>query len=217
VTKFLLSVHVLAAIVAIGPVTVAASMFPPAARAALTRPGDGHAAGVARVLYRICGVYSALGLVVVVFGFFTAQSLGVLGQGWLIAAIALTALAALVLAFAVLPTQRNLIDEITAATAARADDADTAASSPGVSSPGASAAGVSVSAPVVAPPAVVPPGGVAATVLGEGASTAAPPTGGATVALARSRRLAMSAGIFNLLWVAVTVLMIVRPGSTTGA
>lgn len=30
VTKILLSLHVLAAIVAIGPVTVAASMFPPA-------------------------------------------------------------------------------------------------------------------------------------------------------------------------------------------
>lgn len=30
-TKFLLSLHVLAAILAVGPVTVAASMFPPAA------------------------------------------------------------------------------------------------------------------------------------------------------------------------------------------
>jgi len=29
-------------------------------------------------------------------------------------------------------------------------------------------------------------------------------------------RLAMTTGIFNLLWVAVTILMIVRPGSTTG-
>jgi hypothetical protein len=29
-------------------------------------------------------------------------------------------------------------------------------------------------------------------------------------------RIAMSTGIFNLLWVAVTILMIVRPGSTTG-
>jgi hypothetical protein len=30
-------------------------------------------------------------------------------------------------------------------------------------------------------------------------------------------RLAMVTGIFNLLWATVTVLMIVRPGSTTGA
>lgn len=30
-------------------------------------------------------------------------------------------------------------------------------------------------------------------------------------------RLAMLTGVFNLLWATVTVLMIVRPGSTTGA
>ncbi|MCK9895513.1 protease [Frankia sp. AgB32] len=179
-TKLLLSVHVLAAIVSIGPVAVAASMFPPAARAALAAPGDGQAAGIARVLYRICGVYSALGLVAVVFGFFTAQSLGVLGQGWLIAAIALTGLAALVLALAVLPTQRDLIDEITAAGAPTADPA------------------------AEGRPAGTLPAGTL-------------PAGAVSVALARSRRLAMSVGVFNLLWVAVTVLMIVRPGSTTGA
>ena len=34
--KFLLSVHVLAAIIFVGPVTVAASMFPPIARRSLT-------------------------------------------------------------------------------------------------------------------------------------------------------------------------------------
>ncbi|MCE7005798.1 hypothetical protein LWC34_23640 [Kibdelosporangium philippinense] len=34
---------------------------------------------------------------------------------------------------------------------------------------------------------------------------------------ARNARLAMYTGIFNVLWVIVTVLMIVRPGSTTGA
>ncbi|MFJ8884130.1 hypothetical protein ACIRJR_12055 [Streptomyces sp. NPDC102402] len=30
-------------------------------------------------------------------------------------------------------------------------------------------------------------------------------------------RLAVLTGVFNLLWATVTVLMIVRPGSTTGA
>jgi uncharacterized membrane protein len=30
-------------------------------------------------------------------------------------------------------------------------------------------------------------------------------------------RIAMVTGVFNLLWVAITVLMIVRPGSSTGA
>ena len=36
-------------------------------------------------------------------------------------------------------------------------------------------------------------------------------TGGTDV-----RALAMGAGVFNLLWATVVVLMIVRPGSTTG-
>ncbi|MFJ4825734.1 hypothetical protein ACIP5L_20930 [Streptomyces bacillaris] len=34
---------------------------------------------------------------------------------------------------------------------------------------------------------------------------------------AAAGRLAMTTGIFNLLWATVVVLMIVRPGSTTGA
>src|SRR5207342_2450482 len=50
VTKFLLAVHVIAAIVAIGPVTVAASMFPPAARKVLEAPGDASALATARLL-----------------------------------------------------------------------------------------------------------------------------------------------------------------------
>nr|WP_236705951.1 protease [Frankia sp. ACN1ag] len=216
VTKFLLSVHVLAAIVAIGPVTVAASMFPPAARAALARPGDEHSAGIARVLYRICGIYSALGLLVVVFGFFTAQSLDVLGQTWLMVAIALTGLAALVLAFAILPAQRNLIDEITAASAARVagsgagTDTDTGS---GEASPGGAPAAGAVSAmdlPTADMPTTSLPASRVAAALDSGAAT------GNGIALARTKRLAMTAGIFNLLWATVTVLMILRPGSTTG-
>jgi hypothetical protein len=34
---------------------------------------------------------------------------------------------------------------------------------------------------------------------------------------APDRRLGMRTGVFNLLWATVVVLMIVRPGSTTGA
>ncbi|AIR98602.1 putative membrane protein [Streptomyces glaucescens] len=105
VTKFLLSVHVLAAIVAIGPVTVAASMFPPAARRAMAAPDDPRATGTVRLLHRICRVYATVGVVVPVFGFATASSMGVLGDAWLIVSIALTALAALVLVALVLPWQ----------------------------------------------------------------------------------------------------------------
>ncbi|WP_336116331.1 DUF2269 family protein [Streptomyces sp. PTD9-10] len=148
-TKFLLAVHVLAAIVAIGPVTVAASMFPPAARRALAAPDDTRAAETVRLLHRICKVYAVAGVVVPVFGFATASNMGVLGSAWLIMSIGLTALAALVLAALVLPAQTALVE-------------------------------------------------------GEGTRE-------------KTVRLAMFTGVFNLLWAAVTILMIVRPGSTTGA
>jgi hypothetical protein len=144
VTKLLLSIHVLAAIVAIGPVTVAASMFPPAAR-----HGDGPAI---RLLHRVTRTYGAVAIVVPVLGGATALSLGVLTDGWLLIAIALTAVAAVVLIGVVLPGQAEVM-------------------------------------------------------------------AGGSIAPDRAlvTRLAMATGIFNLLWVVVVVLMVVRPGSTTGA
>ncbi|WP_406344185.1 DUF2269 family protein [Streptomyces sp. NBC_01578] len=152
-TKLLLSLHVLAAVLAIGPVTVAASMFPEALRHAHSDPGDREALTNLRLLHRICRVYAAIGIAVPVFGFATAGSLGVLGSGWLITSILLTAAAAATLALLILPAQ---------------DRALAAAQTPG-SSPGSAG------------------------------------------------RLAMHTGVFNLLWATVTVLMIIRPGSTTGA
>ncbi|SHI21602.1 hypothetical protein [Streptomyces sp. 3214.6] len=148
-TKFLLAVHVLAAIVAIGPVTVAASMFPPAARRALAAPDDARASETVRLLHRICQVYAAVGIAVPVFGFATASAMGVMGDAWLIVSMVLTVLAAGVLLVLVLPRQEVLVE-------------------------------------------------------GQGARET-------TV------QLAMFTGVFNLLWATVTVLMIVRPGSTTGA
>ncbi|MEG3627738.1 hypothetical protein [Streptomyces poriticola] len=176
-TKFLLSLHVLAAILAVGPVTVAASMFPPAVRRAalsgtdtagsapdlaglLPDPdgagGAGGAGGVAtvRLLHRICRVYAGLGIAVPVLGLATALAMGVLGDTWLVVSITLTTAAAGVLVAFVLPRQEELLDRLTQ------------------------------HRPV------------------ERAGTA---------------RLAMFTGVFNLLWATVTVLMIVRPGSTTGA
>ncbi|MFJ2567294.1 DUF2269 family protein [Streptomyces sp. NPDC087568] len=158
-TKFLLAVHVLAAIVAIGPVTVAASMFPPAARQALAAPEDPRAVQTVLLLLRICRVYAVVGVAVPVFGLATAKNMGVLGDTWLIMSIALTALAAVVLVALVLPRQTAIAEAL--------DE----------------------QRPV-----------------GQGGDERT-----ATV------RLAMFTGMFNLLWAAVTVLMIVRPGSTTGA
>ncbi|MEU9633753.1 hypothetical protein ACGFZZ_37505 [Streptomyces tendae] len=166
-TKFLLSLHVLAAIVAVGPVTVAASMFPAAARrvpvpapvggAGGDRDGGGADAGdvrTVRLLHRICRVYAGLGIAVPVLGFATAASMGVLGDAWLITSVTLTAVAAGLLAAFVLPRQEELLGQL----------AD-----------------------------------------------------GQPVERARTVRLAMFTGLFNLLWATVTILMIVRPGSTTGA
>jgi uncharacterized membrane protein len=150
VSKVLLSIHVLAAIIAVGPVTVAASMFPAAARRAEAEPADSHSV---RLLHRICRVYAAVGLVVPVFGLATAGSMHVLGDAWLIISIVLTALAAAVLGLLVLPWQDRLL-------AGPRDD-----------------------------PAWN----------------------------RQASRLGMYTGMFNLLWATVTVLMITRPGSTTGA
>ncbi|MEV5488633.1 hypothetical protein AB0L47_11590 [Streptomyces bobili] len=172
-TKFLLAVHVLAAIVAIGPVTVAASMFPPAARRALAAPDDARAAETVQLLHRICRVYAGVGIAVPVFGFFTAGAMGVLGDAWLIVSVVLTVLAALVLVVLVLPRQEILAE-------------GTTGDGPGTG-----------------------------TGTGSGTGTAGTATHEAT--RAATVQLAMFTGIFNLLWATVTVLMIVRPGSTTGA
>lgn len=145
----------LAAIIAIGPVTVAASMYPAAARRAT---GVDASLETVRVLHRICRVYAFLGLVVPVVGFGLAQSMNVLGSGWVITSIVLTVAAALILGLLILPAQDAVLTTLA----------------------GARTAGVAVPD------------------------------------LPTAARLAMLTGIFNLLWATVTVLMIVRPGSTTG-
>ncbi|MGW0649999.1 protease [Streptomyces umbrinus] len=182
-TKFFLVLHVLAAIVAVGPVTVAASMFPPGARRALADPGDQRAAETLRLLHRICRVYAGLGIAVPVLGFATAMSMGVLSDAWLIASMALTGIAAAVLLALVLPRQEELLEAVEAGAGTDAIT-EVAATTDTIGTTGTT--------------------GTAATT-----GIAANPR--ATV------RLAMFTGIFNLLWATVTILMIVRPGSTTGA
>ncbi|PSL51865.1 hypothetical protein B0I31_11759 [Saccharothrix carnea] len=138
-TKLLLSVHVIAAILAVGPIAVAASLFPRFARESPT--------GTAVFLHRTCRTYTVVGVAVPVFGVATGASLGVLGDAWLLVSVLLTAVAAGLLALTILPAQRRMLDGTTAS----------------------------------------------------------------------AKRLAMTTGVFNLLWAVVVVLMIVRPGSTTGA
>ncbi|MFJ8695618.1 hypothetical protein [Streptomyces roseolilacinus] len=160
-TKLLLSVHVLAAILAVGSIAVAASLFPRFAKQAVAEAPQGgeekgKAVGIAAFLHRICRIYAVAGLVVPVFGIATGAQLGVLGDAWLISSMILTALAAFLLAMAIIPGQERML------TMARQDGAAV-----------------------------------------EGLDAAA-------------TRLGMLTGIFNLVWAVVVVLMIVRPGSTTG-
>jgi hypothetical protein len=207
VTKLLLTVHVLAAIVAIGPVTVAASMFP-----AALRRGD---LAALRTLHRICRVYAALGVLVPVFGLATASSLGVLGDAWLITSIALTAVAAAVLGLVILPSQatalaRAVLPDRTAAEG----DSPGGSPTPSVAADGADASGAETGGAAA--------GGAETSVRTADVRTAGVRTAGVRTAALRvasmtaARPLGMVTGLFNLLWAVVVVLMIVRPGSTTG-
>lgn len=172
-TKFLLSLHVLAAIIAVGPVAVAASMFPRSLRRA--HEDSGAVTGL-HLLHRVCRVYAGVGIAVPVFGFATASNMHVLGSAWLITAIGLTAVAAGVLALWILPAQQAALAELGTA-------------EPGTAEPGTAEPGTSE----------------------------APPESQGGPAVRTAARLAAATGIFNLLWATVTILMIVRPGSTTGA
>ncbi|MGA5009210.1 hypothetical protein ACPCDX_29990 [Streptomyces koyangensis] len=149
--KLFLSLHVLAAILAIGPITVAASMFPRLARTAPTPETPA-------LLHKICRSYAYVGAAVPVLGIATGAALGVLSDAWLVVSIVLTGVAAGVLVAVILPGQGELLEA------------------------------------------------------GEGTVTVA-----GEQRRAATRRLAMTTGVFNLLWTVVVVLMIVRPGSTTGA
>ncbi|MBJ3810344.1 hypothetical protein [Streptomyces flavofungini] len=189
-TKLFLILHVLAAILAVGPVAVAASMFPKVLRDALAGPGDAAPVTTLRTLHRICRVYAGAAIAVVVFGFLTASSMGVLGSAWLITSIALTFVAAVILIVLVLPRQETALEAVAAVRAAA------------VGAAGGGATGAS--------------GDAAAT---DGATDDESGTGGAVAVKPDARtsaQLAMVTGVFNLLWAAVTILMIVRPGSTTG-
>ncbi|MGW0705018.1 protease [Streptomyces sp. NPDC002643] len=202
-TKLLLSLHVLAAIVAVGPVTVAASMFPPSARKALAEPGSERAVSAVRLLHRICRVYGSVGIAVPVLGFATALSMGVLDDGWLIASMLLTALAAMVLLALVLPRQEEILEDVGASEGVGALEGAGALDAVGSREGADTPEGVGTPAGVRAP---------------DGVTTAAPHTGAKPpVTPKATAQLAMFTGMFNLLWATVTVLMIVRPGSTTGA
>ncbi|MFD7155072.1 hypothetical protein ACFV9C_10750 [Kribbella sp. NPDC059898] len=105
--KFFLIVHILAAILTVGPITIAASMFPPLVKKMLT--AETPDAGGLQVLHRITQVYAWASLAVPLFGFALAGSMHVMGEAWLIISIVLTLAAALVLAYLVVPAQSAVL------------------------------------------------------------------------------------------------------------
>lgn len=161
-----MSVHVVAAIVLIGPVTVAASVFPRYVRLAVARSVNAATAGsgdwaVAVAMHRISRGYAVPALAVPVFGIGVGSAMRVLTQSWVLVSAGLTVVAGLLLAVAIIPGQRRVLNR--------------SAAQPGEAG-----------------------------------------TESADQVPAELRRLAMFTGAFSLIWVVVVVLMILRPGSTTG-
>jgi hypothetical protein len=97
-SAILLSVHVILAVLAVGPIALAATVFP---RYAGT-PGAGRC-------YRICVTYAAVGVAVPLLGIATAVAMAALTRVWVLVSIALTLVAAVVLIVAILPAQRGAL------------------------------------------------------------------------------------------------------------
>ena len=215
-TAVLLSVHVLAAIVLIGPITVAASLFPRYARAEVAQPDQGNLA-VLRALHRITSGYAVAALVVPVFGLATAVQLKVLGDPWLITSIALTAIAAALLAVVIVPTQREVLTGLTESGPERQlpGERETVPRSAGSHDPGEPTTGGTTDGERTASgPAAGEPTTGRTT---DGERTASGLAVGERLPVGLLPQLAMRTGLFALTWAVVVVLMIVRPGSTNGS
>ncbi|MBQ1082393.1 hypothetical protein [Nocardiopsis sp. B62] len=104
----LLSVHVVAGILFVGPVAVATSLFPryaPVTGAARIERGP----ETARLLHRITRVYGALTLVVPVVGLVLAIVQGRTSEIWIVVAMGLTAVAGALLVLQISPRQRDAL------------------------------------------------------------------------------------------------------------
>lgn len=105
----LLAVHVVAGILFVGPVAVAASLFPRYVPVkAGGAPSDSHD-GTARLLHRITRGYGAVAIVVPVLGLVLAWVQGRLGDTWVVAAMVLTAFAGGILAAYIAPMQAQAL------------------------------------------------------------------------------------------------------------
>lgn len=108
----LLSVHVVAGILFVGPVAVATSLFPRYAPVA-DLPAGGQPAErgfeTAQLLHRITRVYGTLALLVPIVGLTLAIVQGRVTEVWIIVAMVLTAFAGGLLALQISPRQRDVL------------------------------------------------------------------------------------------------------------
>ncbi|MCM6775405.1 hypothetical protein NDR87_15990 [Nocardia sp. CDC159] len=106
---FLLSVHILAGIVFIGGSAVATSLFSRYAPVVGDADAPPRSRAVAVALHRITGTYALLGLIVPVVGIVLAGVQQRLGEVWITVAMALTFIAAALLASMIHPMQRQAL------------------------------------------------------------------------------------------------------------
>ena len=123
-TTFLIFLHVVAAILLLGPVVVSTSMFP--RQVAESRPGGEEATGRASVLYRITKTYGMLSLLVPLLGGAVLASDWETYKAnyWFHTAIVLSVIAWAILLGMVIPQQRKMMGTLGALPAADADPAD---------------------------------------------------------------------------------------------
>ncbi|KAB7758258.1 MULTISPECIES: hypothetical protein [Mycobacteriaceae] len=105
----LLSVHVVAGILFVGPIAVATSLFPRYAPVGGPSANMERNEGVARALHRITRVYGVLALAVPVVGLALAGVQGRSTEIWVIVAMVLTAIAGGLLAVQIVPRQREAL------------------------------------------------------------------------------------------------------------
>jgi hypothetical protein len=110
--SFLLSVHVVAGILFVGPVTVATSLFPryaPTTGDVRDRPAVRNV-DTARLLHRITRSYGVLALIVPIVGLVLAAVQGRTTEVWVVVAMVLTAVAGALLALRIAPAQADALE-----------------------------------------------------------------------------------------------------------
>lgn len=109
--QLLLSVHVVAAILLVGPVAVTTSLFPRYAPLATSVAGvrAERSTAVARVLHGVTLRYGRAALVVPVVGLVLAAVQGRTTEVWILVAMVLTAVAGALLVLQIAPRQRRAL------------------------------------------------------------------------------------------------------------